>query len=231
MPVSPPTDIPIASSDFSSRPCGASTAVLAWASITLASIALPSIALPSIASAQTASYPSPIDSVQRNVAPTPSYRVTYPDPTDASTTNPAAMETLATDPFGESGNSTNGATKAQESTDVMLQKEIDSLEAERAILKVQLGDGHPSVQVFDARINAARRALANVRRRNATNDASQSASATDQAGLDDDEAFPAPSENLTDAQTQQSIKQLQRVVRILAERVIALETEVAKLKQ
>lgn len=154
--------------------------------------------------AQSASYP--------NAAPAKTLRVTYPQ----SGITADQRETVTANPLDESSGGANFSTRAIEQSDVMLQKEIDSLDAERTILKVQLGDSHPSVQVFDARIAAAEKALANLRRRNAG---------------DKDESFPAASAAITDAETQASIEQLQRVVRVLAERVLALEAEVAKMKQ
>lgn len=162
--------------------------------------------------AQSANYP--------NAATDKMLRVTYPQSGSAAA---ADRETVTAGPLDDFGGNTNVPATAAEPSDVMLQKEIDSLDAEREILKVQLGDSHPSIQVFDARIKAAEKALASVRRR--------SAEGTDAEGKMDGESFPAAAAAITDAETQASIEQLQRVVRILAERVIALETEVAKLKQ
>lgn len=164
----------------------------------------------STASAQSANYPG--------IAPAKKLRVSYPQ-AGAAGNAADARETVTAGPLDDLGGGANFSTRAIEQSDVMLQKEIDSLDAERTILKVQLGDSHPSVQVFDARIAAAEKALANVRRRNAgAKDAS-------------DESLPAASAAITDAETQASIEQLQRVVRVLAERLLALEAEVAKLKQ
>lgn len=141
-------------------------------------------------------------------------------------------ETVTAEPLDEPIQGQNFSTTAMEPSDVMLQKEIDTLDAEREILRVQLGDSHPNIQVFDARIKAAEKALAKMRRRKTSgNGTSGNVTSGNVADRGDDEPFPAASAAISDSEMQSSIEQLQRVVRILAERVIALEAEVANLKQ
>ncbi len=172
------------------------------------------VCIPAIASFGTASTASAQRANYQATLPA-AVQAAYPDGAPSSQT-----QTVAADEFADPASPADAGLNSIAPSDVILQKEIDTLEAERSILKVQLGDGHPSVQVFDARIEAAEKALANLRRRNAGVDAK-----------DGGEAFPATSPAMTDSETQKTIEQLQRAVRILAERLVALEDEVEKLKQ